>query len=295
MKNNPLLFLFLLALLIWFVWFQFKARAKGKERSAQVKQKQQAIRVEREERARREAEEAEMQRKAAESAAWREEVAEDQRKRKAEKEETRRLLREERAAQEKLDRQAAAERRAAETEARRHAEAESARKKESEENARRQAEEERAQQQAKADAARRLLEDERASIRATPIAGDIQRDMREFLSVGHFFGEEHSPLAYVGYKVGKTNGLPVQERHRRLRACFQIEVPRQLADKYQTWGPPVTWQRFTSMRQHITMLADMRRERLNYEVAVSDWEADVEWLKAEFGSLADRLRRAGIG
>ena len=295
MKDNPLLFLILLAVIVWLLWRCLKNSEKQKEWAVQVARKQQATRRERAERARREADEAEMQRKAAESAAWREEVAEDQRKRQAEREKARHLLREERAAQEELDRQAAAQRRAADAETRRQAEAQRAQNEELEKNARHLAEEERARQQARTDEARRLVEDERASIRATPIGGDIQRDMREFLSAGHFFGEEHSPLAYVGYKVGKTNGLPVQERHRRLRACFQIEIPRQLADKYQAWGPPVTWRRFTSMVQHITMLADMRRERLNYEVAVSNWEADVVWLKTEYGSLTERLRRVGIG
>lgn len=107
--------------------------------------------------------------------------------------------------------------------------------------------------------------------------------------------DAHSPLAYVGYKVGKTHGLLLQERRRRLRACFQIDILPQLADKYQTWGPPVTSQKLISMCPHITMLADMRRERRNYEVAVNDWETDVEWFKSEHESSAVRLRTAGSG
>jgi hypothetical protein len=292
MKDNPLLFLILLGLIVWFVWFQFKNTEKKKERDVQVARKQQATRMEREEWARREAEEAERQRRAAESAAWRVEVAEDRRQRDAEKEKARRQLQQERAAQLEQERR---DRQAAEAEAQRRAEAERARQREAEENARRLAEEERARQRGQADAARNLVEDERTSIRAAPIAGDIHHAMREFLSNNQFFGEDHSPLAYVGYKVGRTNGLPVQERRRRLRACFQIKIPPQLAAKYQAWGPPVTYQRFTSMRQHITMLADMRRARPSYEVAVSDWEADEEWLKTEYGGLAERLRRVGIG
>ncbi len=288
MDGKQVLFFIVLALIAWFVWIQFRDSEKRKELAARREREQQAAR------AKREAEEAERQRQlqAAEAAAWRVEVAEDKRKREAEKEKARRQLQQERAAQLEQERR---DRQVAEAEAQRRAEAERARQRELEENARRQAEEDRARQRGKADAARRLVEDERASIRAMPIAGDIHHAMREFLSNNQFFGEDHSPLAYVGYRVGVVNGLPPQERRRRLRACFQVEIPPQLADKYQAWGLPVTSQRFTSMCQHIIMLANMRRARRNYEVAVSHWESDVQWFTAEYGSLAQRLHNARIG
>lgn len=298
MRNNSLLILLLLALIVWFIWLQLKNSKKWKDRAAEDKRKQKAVQKEREESAKRDAEEAERQRKAAEDAAWRKEVAEDKRKRDTEKERARIEYQQERAAkqeQKQRDRQAAAQRQAIEAEAKRRDEAEGVRLRQIDENARRQAEEERARQQGRVDAARCLIEDERASIRASVIASDIQRDMREFLSNTQFFGEEHSPLSYVGYKVGRYQGLPPQERRRRLRACFQIEIPPQLAAKYQAWSAPVTCLRFASMCQHITMLANMRRERPNYEVAVSDWESDVQWLAEEYGALAQRLYKARIG
>lgn len=160
--------------------------------------------------------------------------------------------------------------------------------------ARRIAEVEEALRRAEAEKTRGEVEQERQLILVTPIQADIHRDMREFLKAGQFFGEEHSPLAYVGYKVGKTNGLPAPSRRRRLRACFQIEIPHQLADKYQSWGPPASYRRFTSMCQHITMLADMRRKRRNFEVAVADWDEDEAWFRDEYRSLAERLRRVGL-
>lgn len=190
------------------------------------------------------------------------------------KQQAERLLREERARQEAAE----ANRKLEEAEA----------------QARQAAESERLHRQEEADRARRLVEQERSSILITPISGDILRDMREFIKAGQFFGEEHSPLAYVGYKVGKTSVLRLSDRRRRLKACFQIEIPRELADKYQAWGPAVSSRRFRSMCQHLTMLADMRRQRRNYEVAVADWEADLEWFEAEFGSLAHRLGRVNI-
>lgn len=187
---------------------------------------------------------------------------------------TQRLEQEERARREAAE--AAARREQAQAEARRVAEAEQARRCAEEEKARSEVDQER----------RRLL--------MIPIPADIQREMRDFLKAGQFFGEEHSPLAYVGYKVGKTKGLPVQDRRRRLRVCFQIEIPLELADKYQDWGQPVSYRRFRSISQHLAMLADMRRQRRNYEVAVADWEADLLWFKAEYDSLVQKLSRVNI-
>lgn len=168
------------------------------------------------------------------------------------------------------------------------------RRQEAEAEARRVAEADRVRRQEEEQKARAQIEQERASFRAVPIASDIQRDMREFLNSGEFFGEEHSPLAYVGYKVGKTNGLPTQERRRRLRACLQIQIPKELASHYNSWGGPVTYSRHSAMCKHLTMLADMRRNRRNFEVAVGHWEDDLEWLKTEHGNFFERLRRAKI-
>lgn len=142
--------------------------------------------------------------------------------------------------------------------------------------------------------ARREAEAERVGILGRAIPPDIQRDMREFLRAGYFTGEEQSPLAYVGYKVGKTHGLPPWDRQRRLTACFQTEIPRQLAAQYQAWGRPATYLRFASMCQHLRMLANTRRQRVNYEYAVADWEADEKWFRAEFHIMADRLRKNGF-
>lgn len=142
--------------------------------------------------------------------------------------------------------------------------------------------------------ARREAEQERDGVLRRPIAPDVRRDMKEFLSAGNFSGEEYSPLAYVGYKVGKTHGLAEWDRQRRLKVCLQTEVPPALAAKYDGWGRPATYQRFASICQHLRMLADMRRRRTNYEQAVADWEADEKWFRAEFDAMANRLRKNGF-
>ncbi|WP_421860776.1 hypothetical protein [Parvibaculum sp.] len=42
------------------------------------------------------------------------------------------------------------------------------------------------------------------------------------------------------------------------------------------------------------MLADMRRQRRNYEVAVAEWGEDEAWFKAEYRTLVELLSRVGI-
>lgn len=123
-----------------------------------------------------------------------------------------------------------------------------------------------------------------------PIPPEIRRDMRAFL-LGDFVGEDRSPLAYVGYRVGKTRGLPSKERHSRLDVCFRIEIPSDLDPKYRNWGSPASYQRFLSIERHLKMLADMRRDRANQRFAVADWDADRAWFLKEYKQLADLLRR----
>lgn len=160
------------------------------------------------------------------------------------------------------------------------------------ERARQEEETRRKQAEAEArDAAEReLVKKERDAFVARPIPPDVKRDMQAFLN-GEFVGEDRSPLAYVGYRVGKTYGLSKWDRHRRLDVCFRTEVPNELSSKYQGWGQPGTLDRLSSMTTHLNMLADMRRYRRNYEVAVAEWEQDAEWLEAEFSNLARKFSR----
>ena len=169
------------------------------------------------------------------------------------------------------------EQRESEREAERERQAEKTRRKKAESEARERAERDRAQKEHDA-----LVE--------RPIPPDIKRDMRAFLD-GTFVGEDRSPLAYVGYKVGKTRGLVGRERQRRLDVCFRIEIPSELDPKYKGWGAPTTWQRYRSIEKHLKMLVDMRSGRSNLKFAVADWEADRDWFLREHKALADLLQR----
>ena len=147
-----------------------------------------------------------------------------------------------------------------------------------------------AEAEARARADRDRAQKEHDALIERPIPPDIKRDMRAFLD-GSFVGEDRSPLAYVGYRVGKTRGLASRERQRRLDVCFRIEIPSDLDPKYQGWGAPATYQRFRSIEKHLKMLADMRSGRSNQRFAVADWEADRAWFQSEYRELAGLLQR----
>lgn len=155
-----------------------------------------------------------------------------------------------------------------------------------EEDARRRTAEAEARERAERDRAQK----EHGALVERPIPPDIKRDMRAFLN-GSFVGEDRSPLAYVGYRVGKTRGLVSRERQSRLDVCFRVEIPSDLDPKYQGWGAPATYQRFRSIEKHLKMLADMRSGRSNQRFAVADWEADRTWFQREYRELAGLLQR----
>lgn len=140
---------------------------------------------------------------------------------------------------------------------------------------------------------KRVVDDQRARMIDQPVPPDIGRDIARARS-GDFGGEELSPLTYLGYRVGKTNGLRPDARRKRLKVCFTIELPNLLPAKYRRWGRPATYQRYASIFNHLVMLANQRRGRSNYEFAVSDWEADAKWMEAEFDQLARELKRFGF-
>lgn len=126
-----------------------------------------------------------------------------------------------------------------------------------------------------------------------PVPPEVQKSMRAFLA-GEFQGSDRSPLAYVGYRVGKTNGLPPWDRKRRMEVCFRIDIPKELRRDYSSWGGPASRERLNSMCAHIRMLAAMRHDRTGYEVAVAEWEGDAAWLQAEMAERADKFSRHGV-
>lgn len=174
------------------------------------------------------------------------------------------------------------------------AEEEEARRKSLEEATRRnEEEEERRRRLAAREAADSTVGREFAHYIRAPVPGDIKRSMQAFLA-GEFVGSDRSPLAYVGYRVGKTNGLPAWDRERRMEVCFRIDIPSELRRDYASWAGPGSSTRLNAMRAHIRMLAAMRKDRPGYEVAVAEWERDAEWLGTELDDLAAKFSRHGV-
>ena len=103
-----------------------------------------------------------------------------------------------------------------------------------------------------------------------------------------FFGQEKSPLACFGYVVGKTKGRKPAERKQIIEYTLCAEIPDFFPQSYSSeWGKPLSATRFNKINSHITSMADLRSNRPNFEVAVSDWRADVAWMDKD---LADRVR-----
>ncbi|WP_372995742.1 hypothetical protein [Marinobacter sp.] len=106
---------------------------------------------------------------------------------------------------------------------------------------------------------------------------------------------EFSPLACFGYKVGKTNGLPDQQRREIIYFTWYAEIPSVVPSQYaREWGEPGTSKRFSKIRSHLSMLANQRRTRKGYEVAVSHWDSDVKWFSGNYSDLAYQYSQYGF-
>lgn len=135
------------------------------------------------------------------------------------------------------------------------------------------------------EAKKKKIHKEREDYIKQPIPPRITNSMTEF-ERGIFDGEDRSPLAYVGYKVGKIRGLSLSDRRQRLEVCFRIKTPATISPKYESWGSPASYTRCVAMSSHLRMLADMRRDKPSYKVAVANWDDDREWFQETFRSTA---------
>jgi len=139
---------------------------------------------------------------------------------------------------------------------------------------------------------RKIVSQERLVLINQSIPTFIQQSMANF-EAGNFFGEDLSPLSYVGYKAGKTANMANAERRQRLSVCFRLEIPPSLPEKYSNWGGPGTFMRFHKMQKHLIMLAGQRQGRRGYEIAVSHWLSDQSWFVSELGKTAQRFGKYG--
>jgi hypothetical protein len=108
------------------------------------------------------------------------------------------------------------------------------------------------------------------------------------------FGQEMSPLACFGYRVGKTNGRTEAERHAILDYAIVADLDSVLpflpATYRKEWGEPLSIKRFNRIKEHLENMADLRRGRRNFEVAVSHWRSDAAWFHASHRHLVEKYR-----
>jgi hypothetical protein len=97
-----------------------------------------------------------------------------------------------------------------------------------------------------------------------------------------FFGQEKSPLSCFGYVVGKTKGRSIKERRLIIEYTLCVDIPGFFPSVYSSeWGAPLTQKRFNRISSHLTAMADLRANRINFEVAVSNWREDAAWMHKE--------------
>lgn len=96
------------------------------------------------------------------------------------------------------------------------------------------------------------------------------------------FGVEVSPIAIMGYRVGKS-GLPRAERRRILEQAFREDLPVVGDESYMSpWDRPGTPGRLWRIASHLASLCIGAASKPALHDAVADWEDDLAWLHATF-------------
>jgi len=92
-------------------------------------------------------------------------------------------------------------------------------------------------------------------------------------------------LQFMGYKVGKTEGLPTRLRQRILNEIFTGVIPPVFPHRYlDEWGDPGSAHRLRKLAETLAALtrnAKRRRDSI-MATAIEHWEQDLEFLYYEF-------------
>jgi hypothetical protein len=96
------------------------------------------------------------------------------------------------------------------------------------------------------------------------------------------FNIEESPIHAMGYKVGIT-GESAERRRLILERAFRGPLPTTGPRTYmQQWGEPNSCDRLNKIAENIAACCRMFRNRRGCEIAVTEWETDLCWLKDAF-------------
>ncbi len=98
--------------------------------------------------------------------------------------------------------------------------------------------------------------------------------------------EGESPLVKMGYIVGTHFGLLPLERREILKKAFEGRIPRatnheNIEEYMKQWGAPKTSQRLWRIAKHLAGQVYLKRRNPTMEVAVSEWSADLKWLRSQ--------------
>lgn len=88
-------------------------------------------------------------------------------------------------------------------------------------------------------------------------------------------------LGFLGYHVGKEYGIPCGARQELLLRIFFMQLPPVVSPAYVAgWGAPESSMRLRKMAESIAAFARnlKRREKPEFEKAISDWESDLRFL-----------------
>ncbi|MCB1884751.1 MAG: hypothetical protein KDG89_12280 [Geminicoccaceae bacterium] len=100
---------------------------------------------------------------------------------------------------------------------------------------------------------------------------------------------EQGLLSNLGYRVGRTRGLPAEERHEILDIVCREALPRILPKGHLAeWGEPETVQRILKTANCLAAFCrnakrrDERSGRDSNAQAIREWEHDLAWLKDQW-------------
>jgi hypothetical protein len=97
------------------------------------------------------------------------------------------------------------------------------------------------------------------------------------------YGVDESPLKKLGYTVGRTHGLPANERRVILKNAYLGPLKRVHSDEYmQDWGQPRTRRRLWRIANHLAWLARSKRNIPNFETAIDHWASDLRALEKDY-------------
>jgi hypothetical protein len=96
---------------------------------------------------------------------------------------------------------------------------------------------------------------------------------------------EEGMLSFFGYHVGVSAGIIMSVRRDILDYIYKGSLPLVSNETYtQSWGPPESSQRLKKLSQTLAHLARnaLGQQNPNYETAVSEWEADLRYIKSMY-------------